>query len=147
MRVGVPVDELARALRLRNARARLAVLEQLVASYSPRPKVPPCPETQLALWSDWPGWFRCPHLHCELFIGSCIARQIENERQLERRKARAGSDGDTARKRGKAPEYPLCQTSVCALGRDIRARVGDAAAGRIGPARLAAIGMTVGGRP
>jgi hypothetical protein len=67
--------------------------------------------------------FHCERLDAELSYQSCVAMQVENEKNLRKRKARAGSDGNTARHRGKCPENPTCQTSECPRGRAIRDRL------------------------
>jgi hypothetical protein len=70
------------------------------------------------------GRFHCARLDGELTHQACVDRQVENEKQLRRRKARAQSNGNTARHRGKVPEYPTCVTGGCEQGSRIRRAIG-----------------------
>lgn len=76
--------------------------------------------------------FHCDRLDGELTQQACLDRQLENERKLKQRRARAktlekaGEEPNRWREnryRGVCPDHPNCITEHCAQGRAIRERL------------------------
>jgi hypothetical protein len=98
---------LRRAIRWRPARADAAQLP-LALPLTPEAPVQDCP------------------LGCPVTALVCVARQIQSDQELNARdpsrpRELARHDG----KRGRTPSRPTCVTARCAVGREVRAALGD----------------------